>query len=88
MLELLPALAKAKARSAPILLRRAAELAWLSRWWAILAVATHNAFAASLLGENAATEHFSDGFDPPLGDVMEEGRVLDSPAPSSLPIRG
>jgi len=42
-------LAQAKARAAPEVLRRSAELAWQRRWSAILAVAAQRSLAASLL---------------------------------------
>ena len=47
-------LAKARARSEPIILRKRAEQAWRMRWCCLLACAAARAFAASLLERRAA----------------------------------
>jgi hypothetical protein len=85
-LQLVCRLAAQKARSAPRLLRRSAELAWSNRWWGLLSVASQDTLAATLsrdgflaLGGPARVD------DPDLGEVL----VFDTtaPAPSRLPAR-
>ena len=49
LVRFLSKLAKAKARSEPLILQRRAEQAWRTRWSAILACAAARAFASSLL---------------------------------------
>ena len=67
-------LARARARSEPRLLRRAAEAAWRRRWVVMLSCAAARAFAASLL----ETPHFggSDGQAPSTMDVVMDCRHL------------
>ena len=48
-LELVSLLAKHKVLETPEVLRRSAQLAWANRWWTMLAVATQDALAASVL---------------------------------------
>ena len=78
-------LAKAKARSYPRLFRRPAQLAWTSRWLGLLSVATHRAFARTLL-ELPVDEAGADGADPFLEDVLHESRLVEAPLPSRLPL--
>ena len=66
---ILPLLATAKARSAPARLRKAARQAYLSRWWAVLSVASQSAVAATLCGDAAALR-FAPDVEPPLGDIV------------------
>ena len=47
--ELVSLLAKHKVQETPGVLRRSAQLAWINRWWTILAVAAQDALAASVL---------------------------------------
>ena len=78
-------LAKAKARSAPELLRRSAELAWWLRWSGMLAVAAQSAVAATLLEEplQGLTSH--DGEAPNLAELFAESRFAVPPPASRLP---
>ncbi|CAK0891746.1 unnamed protein product, partial [Prorocentrum cordatum] len=50
-LQLVRLLAKQKARAAPALLRRSAELAYTNRWWGFLSVAAQDALMATLTGD-------------------------------------
>ncbi len=79
-------LAAQKARSAPRLLRRSAELAWSNRWWGLLSVASQDTLAATLSGDGFLALGGPAGVDDPdLGEVL----VFDTtaPAPSRLPAR-
>jgi len=78
-------LAAARARSAPTHLRRAAQLAWEARWWAMLSVAAQNTLAATILDDAVATLVGFDGNEPTLADVLLDGGGL--PAASRLPAR-
>ena len=82
-IDLVADLAQAKARSAPRLLRRSAELGWQQRWSGILAVAAQAALAASLLGGDPWIEAGRDGHSPGLGAVL----ASEEPAFSRLPAR-
>ena len=72
-------LAKARARSAPAVLRRSAELGWAARWWSLLSIAAQDALAATLLEDSLATLAGSDGPSPPLPDLF-----LDTTLPPSF----
>ncbi|CAK0815499.1 unnamed protein product, partial [Prorocentrum cordatum] len=50
-LQLVRLLAKQKARAAPALLRRSAELAYTNRWWGFLNVAAQDSLMATLTGD-------------------------------------
>ncbi|CAK0885381.1 unnamed protein product, partial [Prorocentrum cordatum] len=50
-LQLVRLLAKQKARAAPALLRRSAELAYTNRWWGFLSVAAQDSLMATLTGD-------------------------------------
>jgi hypothetical protein len=76
-------LARAKARSAPRLLRGAAQQAWQHRWTGLAAVAAQRAFAASLL-ELPLGGIAADGNAPELQDLLGDARWEDSPEPSRL----
>jgi len=67
-------LAKFKAESAPKLLRRSAEFGWYRRWSGLLAVATHSAYAASLLEEIMDTPSCEGGVIPTVGSLLAEDR--------------
>ena len=80
------ALACAKAsQEAPPLLRRAKAAALEARWWAVVAVATQDALAATLLGDAPRFCHGRPPSLPPLGELLAEDG--DAPAPSRLPLR-
>ena len=63
-------LARAKARSAPNILRRALTTAWLRRWTGMIAFAVHDAYAASLLEEVPVETIATDRGQPTMGDVL------------------
>ena len=63
-------LAQARAASAPVAVRRAAQAAWVYRWSGILSVAAQRAFAASLLELPAATELGAAGDPPALHELL------------------
>ena len=81
-LQLVRMLAKQKARAAPALLRRSAELAWTNRWWGFLSAAAQDA----LIGEGflalggAAGEN-----DPDLAEVLLADTA--GPPASRMPAR-
>ena len=81
------ALAKAKARSYPAVLRRSVQLAYTRRWTGLLAVAAQRAFAATLL-ELPVDEAGCDGDPPPVEAVLREARLVEAPSPSRLPAGG
>ena len=72
-------LAKTRARSAPAVLRRSAELGWAAQWWSLLSIAAQYALAATLLAGNLAALADSDGPSPPLLDLF-----LDITLPASF----
>ena len=78
-------LAAAKAAGAPPPLREATATALQARWWALLAVATQNALAATLLGDAPHLLHGNPAEEEPLGRLLLEG--AEAPAPSRLPLR-
>lgn len=63
-------MARAKARSAPRVLRRALRLAWLGRWTGLLAFAIHHAFASSLHDGVPTSSACTDGWQPSLGEFL------------------
>ena len=67
--------ARARARSAPVLLRASAKQAWFARWTGMLAVAALSAFAATLLEEPMVGHQAVDGDAPELGPLLQAGRV-------------
>ena len=48
-LNLVRLLAQHKVQKTPQVLRRSAQLAWINRWWTLLAVAAQDSLAASVL---------------------------------------
>ena len=78
-------LAAAKARAAPQHLRRSAQLAWSSRWWAMLSVSAQGALAAAILDDAVSVLDGHDGQEPALTDVLLDGGG--APASSRLPAR-
>ena len=83
--DLIRALAKEKALSAPKILRRSAEFAWSQRWWNLLSVAAQGSFASSLLGR---VPEFQGGYVPRHVDVISDSRYESRPVFSRLPLRG
>ncbi|CAK0891154.1 unnamed protein product [Prorocentrum cordatum] len=84
--ELVGLLAKQKARAAPALPRRSAELACTNRWWGFLSVAAQDALMATLTGDGyLAWGRAAGGGDPDLAEVL----LADSAGPpaSRLPAR-
>ena len=77
-------LAAAKAAGAPPPLREATATALQARWWALLAVATQDALAATLLGDAPHLLHGNPAEEEPLGRLLLEG--AEAPAPSRLPL--
>ena len=85
-LHLVRLMAKQKARSAPLLLRRSAELAWSARWWGLLCVAAQDTLAATLTGDGFLALGGASGHDDPnLADVLLAD--TSSPPASRLPAR-
>ena len=82
---LLRRLAEAKAADAPRALRKATALALERRWWNLLAVATQDALAATLLHDAPHLLHGAPAKAPPLGDLLLDSG--ETPAPSRLPLR-
>ena len=68
--EFLLQVARAKARSAPRVLRQALTASWLRRWTGMIAFAVHDAYAASLVEEVPVDTTGTDGPLPALGDVL------------------
>ncbi|CAK0821170.1 unnamed protein product, partial [Prorocentrum cordatum] len=70
-LQLVRLLAKQKARAAPALLRRSAELAYTNRWWGFLSVAAQNSLMATLTGDGYLALGGAAGEgDPDLAEVL------------------
>ena len=66
------ALAAAKARDSPPVLRRSAHLAWRRRWMRMLAVSCGRSFAASLVAGPSDVWSGTDGCVPDLADLFLE----------------
>ena len=78
-------LAKAKARTVPLLVRPAAKAAFLHRWTGILAIAAQRAFAATLLELPVDDDAGGvDGDEPVLEAVLGDARLIEAPLPSRL----
>ena len=85
-LQLVRMLAKQKARAAPALLRRSAELAYTNRWWGFLSVAAQDALMATLTGEGFLALGGAAGEDDPdLAEVLLADTA--GPPASRLPTR-
>jgi hypothetical protein len=80
-------LAKAKARAAPRLFQKSAELAFYKRWTAILAVAAQSAVASSLLDDDLRTLDAVDGDTPEFHEVLCGGQTGEEVAFSRMPPR-
>jgi len=81
-------LAHARARDTPLSLRSAAALAWQRRWVRLLATASANAFAHSLVAPASEVALApADGPAPALCDLLGLGTESAAP-PSRLPLRG
>ena len=78
------ALAWAKARSSPELIRSSVAAAWCARWSGLLAVAAQRAFAASLLELPMHEQMCIDGAEPALSDLLAETRFIELPTGSRL----
>ena len=63
-------LARAKARSAPRVLRYSLVCAWLKRWTSMLAFAAHDALAASIAEESPGETLGTDGEPPQNGELL------------------
>eukprot|EP00435_Cladocopium_sp_Y103_P075725 s5_g63.t1 len=83
--DLVRALAHAKARGTPPWLRHTTVGAYVQRWSALLSVATLRAFAASFLDPPLPALDEVDGPPPPFHDLLADTRYADPPAPSRLP---
>ena len=86
-LHFLKKLAKARARDAPTLLRNSVAHAFLYRWSALVAVAAHRAFAASLLELPLLGESNVDGAEPGLSGLLVDARWSVTPLDSRLSTR-
>ena len=76
-------LARAKARSVPILVPPSARTAYQHLWTPILSVAAQRALAATLMELPVDDAAGVDG-DPSLEDVLLDSRVLEAPIPSRV----
>ena len=77
-------LAASKARSAPLLLRKATEQSWYNRWADMLSVAAQLALATSLLELPLGGAACQNGDTPLLSEVPAEDRLLAPAAFSRL----
>ena len=77
-------LAKAKARTVPLLVRPAAKAAFFHWWTGILAIAAQRAFAATLLELPVDDAGGVDGDEPVLEAVLGDARLIEAPLPSRL----
>ena len=66
-------------------LRRSAQLAWSSRWWAMLSVSAQSALSATILDAAVSVLDGYDGQEPAPADVLLDGGG--APASSRLPAR-
>ena len=76
-------LAKHRSQKAPPRLRKSTRLAWENRWWGMLAVATQDSLAATLVKDAPHLLHGWEGSGPPLGELLHG----EAPTPSRLPLR-
>ncbi len=72
-------LAKAKARTVPVLLRSSTQAAFFHRWTGLLDVAAQRAFAATFLELPVDGAEAVDGELPDLGEVLSHARLVGSP---------
>lgn len=83
--DFLRALAHARARTAPALLRSAAVQAYVHRWAGLLSVAAQRALAETLLELPAAAAPGVDGEPPPFAATLADVRWHERPPDSRLP---
>ena len=83
--DLVRALAHAKARGTPPWLRPTTVGAYIHRWAALLGIATQRAVAASFLDPPLPALDTVDGPPPSFHDLVAEIRYTDPPSPSRLP---
>ena len=76
-------LAKVKAKTVPVALRRSTEYCFLRRWSQMLGVAAQSAFAATLLGEPAGRIQAWNDQAPDLGEALRD-RETPAEGPSRL----
>ena len=80
--KLLRQLAETKCRSAPVLLRRSAALAWQRRWSSAVSIAAQAALASSLSQPSALAALAPDSMSPELNELLD--RSVPEPAFSRL----
>lgn len=83
--DLLRALARAKARGSPPILRQTATSSYIRRWSAVIALAAQRALAASYLEHNRGDYDHVDGPPPAFHDLLSDNRHAEPPYPSRLP---
>ena len=83
--DFLRALAHARARTAPALLRSAAVQAYVHRWAGLLSVAAQRALAETLLELPAAAAPGVEGEPPPFAATLADVRWHERPPDSRLP---
>ena len=86
--EFVQSLAKQKAKEAPPVMRRSAELGWTSRWWSLLSCAAQRSFIASITDVDTHFLQKSRAPQPSLEEGCDGARLEVSPDVSRLPLRG
>ena len=86
--EFVQSLAKQKAKEAPPVMRRSAELGWTSRWWSLLSCAAQRSFIASITDVDTHFLQKSRAPQPSLEEGCDSARLEVSPYVSRLPLRG
>ena len=77
-------LAKAKARTVPLLVRPAAKATFIHRWTGILSVAAKRTFSDTLQELPVDDAGGVDGDEPVLEAVLGDARLIEAPLPSRL----
>ena len=80
-------MAKQKAKEAPPVMRRSAELGWTSRWWSLLSCAAQRSFIASITDVDTHFLQKSLAPQPTLEEGCDAARLEVSPDFSRLPLR-
>ena len=80
-------MAKQKAKEAPPVMRRSAELGWTSRWWSLLSCAAQRSFIASITDVDTHFLQKSLAPQPTLEEGCDAARPEVSPDISRLPLR-